>query len=250
MKNCKVYAAVLCALTFSSQIMAKTLEPADTEVWQPIPKQISFSANNVPSDAIILFDGSSTSAWQKNNFDEKIDWTVLNGAMTVAGGTGDIKTRENFCDVQLHIEWQTPAIVTDKNGKELNGQERNNSGVFFQERYEVQILDSYKNQTYSNGQAGAIYKQYIPEVNASLPPTQWQTYDIIYNAPKFSNNILITPANMTVLHNGVLIQNNVQLQGPTVYIGKPSYSPHGCAPILLQDHGNPISFRNIWLRKL
>ncbi|MEE8306936.1 MAG: family 16 glycoside hydrolase, partial [Gammaproteobacteria bacterium] len=166
-------------------------------------------------------------------------------AMTVVPGTGDIRTRQSFSNMQLHIEWRTPAEIEGK------AQGRGNSGVILMERYEIQVLDSFKNSTYANGQAGSVYKQHIPLVNAARGPGEWQSYDIIFAAPRFSDTGRIAePARVTVLHNGVLIQNNVSIQGPTVFVGAPSYEAHGAAPIRLQDHRNPVSFRNIWVRRL
>lgn len=220
-----------------------------TEVWSPMPAVVDAPEGKAPSDAIVLFDGTDLSAWR----DDKggaARWTVSDGAMTVSKGGGDIFTRQDFCDVQLHVEWRTPAEVT-QGGKELTGQGRHNSGVFLQDRYEVQVLDSYRAETYPNGQAGAVYKQSIPLVNASRAPGQWQVYDIIYRAPKFDAAGTVTrPATITVLHNGVLIQDHFEIKGPTVWIGTPPYEAHGCAPLRLQDHGNPVSFRNIWIRTL
>jgi len=222
----------------------------ETEVWAPVPAVVTANENTPPSDAITLFDGKSLSQWQGAEGGEA-KWDVQNGALTVVPKTGDIKTKESFCDAQLHIEWTTPIKVTGEDGKELTSQARNNSGVFFQELYEVQILDSYNNKTYSNGQAGSIYKQHIPLVNPTRAPGVWQTYDIIFTAPKFNAaKKLTSPARATVLLNGVLVQNNVEIQGATAWIGKPAYSAHGCAPLRLQDHGNAVSFRNIWVRKL
>ena len=222
----------------------------ETEVWTPVPPVITANENTPPSDAIVLFDGKSLSQWQgAEGGDAK--WNIKDGALVVAPKTGDIKTKESFCDVQLHVEWTTPTKVTGEDGKELTSQGRNNSGIFLQEQYEVQVLDSYNNKTYSNGQAGSIYKQSIPLVNPTRAPGVWQTYDIIFTAPKFdSAKKLTSPGRATVLLNGVLVQNNVEIQGATGWIGKPVYTAHGCAPLRLQDHGNPVSFRNIWLRKL
>lgn len=220
-------------------------KPEHTEDWEPEPKQINpGNATTPPSDAVVLFSGNDLSEWESvKGGDAK--WIVEDGVMTVKPGTGDIKTRKKFGDMQLHLEWRSPEII------EGEGQGRGNSGVFLQEKYEVQILDSYNNRTYSNGQAGAVYKQYIPLVNASRKPGEWQTYDIIYTAPLFGEDGEVKkPAYVTVLHNGIIIQNHVEIRGKTEYIGLPSYEKHGDGSIILQDHGNPVSFRNIWLREL
>ncbi len=220
-------------------------DPKATEVWEPEPRVVTPGQNLAPpSDAIVLFDGSDASAWRHRDGSD-IKWKIEDGAMTVVGGTGSIFTREDFGDVQLHIEWRSPRVV------EGEDQGRGNSGVFLQNMYEVQVLDSYNNRTYSNGQAGSIYKQYMPLVNACRPPGEWQTYDIIYKAPHFNTDgIKVAPGYLTVIHNGVLIQNHVEIKGTTPYIGLPKNPAHGDGPIQLQDHGNPVSYRNIWLRKL
>lgn len=215
-----------------------------TEVWEPVPSIVSLDKGGMPSDAIPLFDGNSLDKWVSLK-GEANPWSLKNGEMIVKPGTGDIKTKQTFCDVQLHLEWKTPTKVED-----MEGQQRNNSGIFFQQRYEIQILDSFDNKTYPNGQAASVYKQTIPLVNAMLPPGQWQTYDIIFNAPTFKGSELEKPAYITVIHNGVIVQNHVEIQGKTEWIGPPSYEPHGCEPFQLQDHGNLVSFRNIWVRKL
>ena len=219
-----------------------------TEIWEPIPQKIeSFSFSKAPSDAIILFDGTDFSNWVTWG-DKEPQWIINNdGSMTVVNGNGAILTKESFGSVQLHIEWKTGAEGLDKH----NNQSRSNSGVFFQQNYEIQILDSYQNPTYVNGQAGSVYKQYIPLKNASKKPGDWQSYDIIFTAPEFKNKILENPGYFTVFHNGVLIQNHVEIKGTTTNVGQPKYSAHGNAPIMLQDHCCiPLSFRNIWLRKL
>lgn len=221
-------------------------DPKATEVWTPVPAKIDAgSATKAPSDAIVLFDGKDLSQWENAKTGAAAAWTVSGGAITVKPKTGDIKTKEKFEDIQLHIEWRTPTTITG------DGQGRGNSGIFFQERYELQVLDNYTNVTYSNGQAGSIYKQLIPLVNASRKPGEWQTYDVVFTAPRFnSDGTLASPARITVFHNGVLVQNNVELKGSTEYIGQPQYKQHGAASIQLQDHGNLVSFRNIWVRKL
>jgi hypothetical protein len=239
---------LLAVLSCSAASPQGTPEPwqlaQKTEVWEPIPQVVSAPTNAPPSDALVLFNGSHLSQWESTQ-GGAAHWSVSNGVMTVVPGTGNIRTQRAFCDVQLHLEWRTPAEVGD-----LTGQQRNNSGVFLQERYEVQILDSYDNPTYPNGQAASIYKQHIPLVNAMRPPGEWQIYDIIFKAPRFDGEKLVEPAYITVLHNGVLVQNHVEIQGTTEWIGEPQYQAHGCAPIALQDHNDPVSFRNIWVREL
>jgi hypothetical protein len=218
----------------------------ETEVWEPVPPVVATPPNMPPADAIVLFDGKNLDQWISAEEDKPAGWTVGKGEFTVKATTGDIKTKESFCDVQLHLEWKSPTVIA---GKE--GQGRGNSGVFFQERYEIQVLDSYDNKTYPNGQAASVYKQIIPLVNASRAPGEWQAYDVIYKAPRFDNQGQLTsPATVTVLHNNVLVQNHAEIQGPTSWIGHPPYEAHGCAPLRLQDHGDPVSFRNIWVRKL
>lgn len=220
-------------------------DPALTEVWDPVPPKIDpGDASRAPSDAIVLFDGTDLAAW--SGPDGAAGWEVENGAFTVTPGAGDLATRRAFGDVQLHLEWRSPTVLTGE------GQERGNSGVFLMGRYEVQVLDSYESLTYSNGQAGSIYKQHIPAVNATRAPGEWQAFDIVFTAPRFApGGRLERPATMTVLHNGVLIHNHVTLLGPTVFIGEPAYEAHESKlPLTLQDHGNLVSFRNIWIREL
>lgn len=223
-----------------------SFDPKVTEVWDLKPKKVAAgsSAGEAPSDAIVLFDGKDLSKWSKMDGSDA-RWEVKDGAVTVVKGAGDIKTKQEFGDVQLHIEWRTPVQV------EGEGQGRGNSGIFLQERYELQVLDSYENQTYSNGQAGSIYKQHIPLVNASRNPGEWQTYDVIFTAPRFSENGRVaTAACITVFQNGIVIQNNVQITGTTQNKGLPVYQLHGKASLKLQDHDNPVSYRNIWIREL
>lgn len=220
-------------------------DPTVTEIWEPQPEVVTpGNGNGPPSDAIVLFDGSSFDNWAHLD-GSPVKWKLENGAMTVVGGTSDIKTKQVFEDVQLHVEWTSPSVV------ESEGQGRGNSGVWFQERYEIQVLDNYNNKTYINGQAGSVYKQHPPLVNACKAPGEWQTYDIIYQAPRFNDKgQILIPARVTVLHNGVLVQNNAEVWGPVEYRGLPQYKAHGAGAIKLQDHGNPVSFRNIWVRKL
>jgi hypothetical protein len=229
------------------------MKPEMTEFYEPVPALVTpgkSSANAVltaPSDAIVLFDGKDLSKW-KNKDGGGAQWDVKNGVFTVKKGTGDISTVQEFNDFQLHIEWSIPSGITGK------GQARGNSGIFLQGIYELQVLDNYDNTTYVNGQAGSIYKQTAPLKNAMRPPGDWNVYDVIYTAPRFKeDSTLFSPARVTVIHNGVVIQNNTTITGTTPYIGLPKYSFHGRGPIKLQDHGDPsapISFRNIWIREM
>jgi hypothetical protein len=211
-------------------------------------------ASPVPSDAIVLFDGTNLDEWTNARDGSRAGWTVADGVVTVNKEAGDIQTRRRFGNYQLHIEWRIPEQISG------NGQARGNSGLYMarpggeSEGYELQILDSYENETYVNGMAGSIYKQSIPLVNPSRKPGEWQTYDVLWTAPVFrADGSLQEPARVTVFFNGVLVQNDFELQGDTRYIGEPRYLPHGDSPILLQAHGDPsppISFRNIWIREL
>ncbi|MEK6321158.1 MAG: DUF1080 domain-containing protein [Acidobacteriota bacterium] len=204
------------------------------------------SDSDPPSDATVLFDGKDLSRWRSVNNGGDAKWKIKDGYVEVSPGTGDIATKEEFGDCQLHIEWATPSEVKGE------GQERGNSGVFLMERYEVQVLDSYKNKTYYHGQAGAIYKQHAPLVNASRKPGEWQSFDIIFKTPKFDEQgKVIERARLTVLHNGVLIQNNVEIYGNTWHDRPPLYIAHGPkGSVKLQDHSNPLRYRNIWIRQL
>ncbi len=250
-------------LFFISTIISAVLfgqqqgDPKATEVWTPVPKIVTPGATNstAPSDAIILFDGKNLDEWvSTKDTATAAGWTVGKGAFTVKKGTGNIQTKRLFTDYQLHLEWRIPKNITG------SGQARGNSGVFLaatgpgDEGYEIQVLDCYNNTTYVNGQAGSIYKQYSPLANACKKPGEWQTYDIVWTASRFNDDGTVkTPARITAIHNGVLIQNNVEVKGVTVYIGSPMYKKHGAAAIKLQDHGDPsepISFRNIWVREL
>jgi len=231
----------------TNKVEEKTWKPEDTEIWDPEPQELSFNKNNVPSDAIVLFDGSNLDQWEHAYKAKKVAGWTLNGdgTMTVKPGSGDIKTKVKFGSIQLHLEWKSPTIV------ESEGQGRGNSGIFFQDKYEVQILDSYKNRTYANGQATAVYKQYVPLVNAMKSPQEWQTYDIIFHAPEFDASGNKTKSGtFTVIHNGVLVQDHIEILGTTEYIGPPKNPTHGDDVIKLQDHGNTVSYRNIWVRKL
>jgi hypothetical protein len=235
---------------------AAQARPQDTEVWTPVPPIVTPGRTNAdpPSDAVVLFDGRSIAEWVSAKDGSPARWSVADGVMTVVKAAGDIRTKRTFTNYQLHVEWRVPENVTGKD------QERGNSGVYLgwsetgDFGYELQVLDSYQNTTYVNGQAASIYKQYAPLANAMRKPGEWQTYDVVWTAPVFdANGAVSSPAYVTAFHNGVLVQNHVALRGDTKYIGKPEYRAHGPLPILLQAHGDPsppLSFRNIWIREL
>ncbi len=200
-----------------------------------------------PSDAVVLFDGTSLAEWQRaDSAGGPAMWLVKDGYMEVAAGTGAITTRRAFGSVQLHIEWRAPLPAKGE------GQERGNSGVFLMSHYEIQVLDSYDNVTYADGQAAAVYGQTPPLVNASRPPGVWQTYDIIFHRPVFgADSSVVGPARVTVFHNGVLVHDNVAITGWTVHNRVATYRPHADRlPLLLQDHGAPVRYRNVWVREL
>ena len=238
-----------------------------TEIYKEVPVVTPGEQNQPPSDAVVLFDGTDLSSWQKSplgigvvmtqiepiiqnisslDTGKPADWKINDGNLEVVGGTGAISTKQAFGDIQLHLEWKCPKVE----GKE--GQAYSNSGIFIMGLYEVQILNSYENPTYANGQVGSVYKQHIPLANASRPPESWQEYDILFTAPQFSEKGRVTkPATVTVIHNGVVVQLNSVVQGPTSFIGEPYYVAHPTKmPLVLQDHGDPVQFRNIWVREL
>ena len=197
-----------------------------------------------PSDALVLFDGQDTSQWVGRD-GGPIGWQVEDGALTVVPGTGSIQSVEQFGDSHLHIEWAAPAEVKGES------QGRGNSGVFLMGRYEIQVLDCYNNLTYPDGTTAGIYGQYPPLVNACRRPGEWQTYDVVWQGPRFKGDKLVRPAFMTVLHNGIVVHHHAELQGPTQHQALAAYAPHPpVGPLVLQDHGNPVRFRNIWYRPL
>ncbi|MDP4184770.1 MAG: DUF1080 domain-containing protein [Bacteroidota bacterium] len=240
----QLYLFIIIGLLFTSNCYAQ--KPEDTEDWTRKPVVVTPGEGTTPpSDAIILYNNpSDRDKWEGTT--GEIKWTTKGSTLEVVKGTGEIHTRQKFGDIQLHIEWSSPKKVSG------NGQGRGNSGIFLMGLYEVQVLDSYQNETYYNGQAGSIYKQSAPLVNACRKPGEWQSYDILFTAPRFNpDKTLKSPAYVTVLHNGVLIQNHFQLTGKTLFIGKPEYTYHESRlPIVLQDHGNPVRYRNIWVRDL
>ncbi|HKB45429.1 MAG TPA: DUF1080 domain-containing protein [Chitinophagaceae bacterium] len=244
-------------ILFSTINLLAQNDPKTTEVWEPVPKVITpgKTPQDPPSDAIILFNGKNLEAWRSvKDTTQPAGWEVADGVIIVNKKAGNIETKQRFMDYQLHIEWRIPENITGSD------QARGNSGVFLASSgpgdngYELQVLDNYNNKTYVNGQAGSIYKQAIPLVNACKKPGEWQSYDVIWTAPRFNNDSsLKSPARVTVFHNGVLVQNNFELKGMTLYIGKPYYKKHGPSPVKLQAHGDPsepISYRNIWIREL
>lgn len=222
--------------------------PEMTEFWTPQPQIVTPAPcgkiPGAPSDAITLLGSNDLSQWQHDD-GSAVKWNIENGVMTVKPGTGQIRTKKVFGDCQLHIEWSAPTVVKG------SSQGRGNSGVFLQGMYEVQILDNYDNETYMNGQAGSIYKQTPPLVNPIRKPGEWNSYDIIFTAPRFKEDgSLQAHGRITVLFNGVVVQNNTLILGTTEYIGLPQIRPHGDGPIILQDHGDLVKFRNIWIRQL
>jgi hypothetical protein len=242
---------VLAATSFVpafSQEQPDKKTPESSEIWEPQPRIITpgLEYGDAPSDAVVLFDGKGFDNWQSSD-GGAVKWALKDGAMTVVAGAKEIRTKKEFGDFQLHVEWRSPAEVNPSK----TGQGRGNSGIFLQGRYEVQVLDNFNNKTYANGQASSIYKQHIPLVNACRKPGEWQAYDIFFTAARFNaEGRVIHPAYVTVVHNGVITQNHIAIWGPTEYIGLPVYSALDKGPIVLQDHGDAVSFRNIWIREL
>lgn len=254
----RIFITIAAAFSFIiTHAQGDTTKPETTEFYTPVPPIVTpgNTSQDAPSDAIILFNGKNLDAWHGDkDSTQPADWNVSNGILTVNKKAGSIITKQKFMDYQLHLEWRIPENITG------SGQARGNSGVFLANfgkgdvGYEIQILDCYNNKTYVNGQTGAIYKQGIPLANACKKPGEWQAYDIIWTAPRFDDaGNLTSAAKVTVLHNGVLLQNNFELKGQTRYVGPAYYIKHGASPLKLQAHGDasePISFRNIWIRTL
>lgn len=248
-----VFAVSACAF---AQQAAEKPKPEETEVWKPVPPVVTPAAvpGGAPSDAIVLFDGSNEDEWVSAADRMPAKWIVHDGVLTVNKSVGNIETKRKFKNYQLHLEFRIPETITG------SGQFRGNSGVFLASTgpgdagYELQVLDNYKNETYVNGMVGSLYKQAIPLANAARKPGEWETYDVAWTAPVFdAEGKVVRPAYVTVFFNGVLVENHFELQGETLYIGKPFYKAYDRAPIKLQAHGDksePISFRNIWVREL
>jgi hypothetical protein len=241
------WVAVVALLTSPIALAAQqwpvhSLERPQPPIVDPGPGR---APESPPSDALVLFDGKDLAQWQAAD-GGPAKWLVRDGYMEVAPGSGHIVTRRAFGDVQLHVEWATPTPPTGE------GQERGNSGVFLMSHYEIQVLDSYHNDTYADGQAAAVYGQTPPLVNASRAPGAWQSYDIVFHAPRFAaDGSVRDSARVTVLHNGVLVQDDTRITGWTVHGRRAHYAPHpDRLPLLLQDHGNPVRFREIWIREL
>ncbi|MGB7294795.1 MAG: DUF1080 domain-containing protein [Candidatus Aminicenantales bacterium] len=245
----------LLAACASRESTSAAAQKVDLERWaihdlsRPVPPVVDPGPAGLPApppaDAIVLFDGKDLSQWEDGK-GGPAGWKVENGYVEVVAKTGTIRTKKEFGNCQVHVEWAAPVEVKGE------GQERGNSGVFLMDMYEVQVLDSYSNRTYADGQAAAIYGQYPPLVNACRKPGEWQSFDIIFRRPRFdAAGELLQPARMTVLHNGVLVHDTVELTGPTVHKARPPYKPHDIRlPLSLQDHENPVRYRNIWLREL
>jgi hypothetical protein len=258
----KIYIAMISTVILTGVIgITNGQEKAkheDTELYTPVPEVVTpgKTTADAPSDAIVLFDGKNLDKWvTTDDRSQPAKWKVEDGILTVDKRTGNIETKQSFNNYQLHLEWRVPANITGE------GQARGNSGLFLASLgkgdlgYELQIMDSYKNKTYTNGMAGSIYKQTTPLFNAAKKPGEWQTYDVIWTAPTFNTDSTVkTPARVTVLYNGIIVQNNFELKGPTQYVGQPAYrKAHGPSPVKLQAHGDksePISYRNIWIREL
>lgn len=238
--------STVIALDANSQTR-EGMQPEETEWYEPVPPKVEPGENifsDPPSDAIILFDGSDMNKWESRNGGE-VSWEITDEYVTVKKGSGDIVTKKSFGSAQLYLEFRAPMNM------EHTGQDRGNSGIFLQNRYEIQVLDAWENPTYVNGMGGSVYKQTAPLVNPAKRPGEWQSYNILFTAPNFNDDgDLISPARITVIWNGVVVQNNTEILGHTPYIGYPEYNPHGKAPLRLQDHNSKVSYRNIFIREV
>jgi len=249
--SCKQEVKEFSAISDSEEELTEPTKPEETEFYKPVPPIVNpIGQNGVPSDAIVLFDGTNLNAWESVNnngvatwiLNEKEKSMIVHRANDTINAT--IQTKKKFGSVQLHMEWKSPSEIQG------DGQNRGNSGIFLQGKYEVQVLDNNDNDTYVNGQVGSIYKQSVPLAKASVSTGEWNSYDIIYHAPEFNRDKKIKPAIITVIHNGVLIQDHFEIKGTTEYIGWPKNKAHGKGPIILQDHGSPVSYKNVWVREL
>lgn len=243
-------AGSLCAQTTQQNAAARAnatprWDPRSTEWYTPVPEKVTpATTTNAPSDAIVLFDGTNLEQWETRD-GKAVEWTIKNGALVVTPGKGTIRTKEYFGDCQLHIEFRSP------DPEEYDGQNRGNSGIMLQSAYEIQVLDGDNNPTYVNGMVGSVYKQSAPLANAYTKNGEWQVYDIYWKAPVFDGaGQLVSPAMVTVVLNGIAVQNNYILKGNTPYTGLPKYTAHGRMPLTLQDHGTEVAYRNIWIRNL
>ena len=255
LSNVSVMAAVMCVCLGAAGLAQRTRQDPSLKQWpihdeaRPMPPVVEPGPAGppapVPADAVVLFGGADLSGWTTAK-GAPPGWQVRDGYMEAVKGSGGIKTTKTFGDCQLHVEWASPSAAVG------SGQDRGNSGVFLMDIYEVQVLDSYESKTYADGMAASIYGQFPPLVNASRKPGEWQTYDIVFHRPRFdAAGALVTPARMTVFHNGILVHDNDELTGPTAHKARPPYKAHeDRLPISLQDHSHPVRFRNIWIRDL
>jgi hypothetical protein len=240
-------AALLATLGASSAVAQAKIDWPVHDLARPMARVVDpGAAGQAPADAIVLFDGKDLTKWKSQKTGGAAEWKVAGGYFEVVKGKGGIQTIDGFGDCQLHVEWMSPTPPVGE------GQDRGNSGVFLMGIYEIQVLDSYQSKTYADGQAGALYGQYPPLVNATRKPGEWQTYDIVFNAPRFdAAGKVVRPARVTAFLNGVLVQNARELTGPTVHKARPPYKAHAAKlPLSLQDHAHPVRFRNMWIREL
>jgi len=246
------YAVWLAALPLLAAVTLPVIPWKPNDRSRPVPPAVTHATPSTqqepgkpPSDATVLFNGKDLSNWEGAK-GGPAQWIVRSGYFEVAPGTGDIRTKQAFGDCQLHAEWASP---NPPRGKD---QDRGNSGISLMGLYEIQVLDTYKSPTYADGMVGAVYGQWPPLVSAALPPGEWQTYDVVFHGPRFADDGALTRlATVTLLHNGVLVQDHVSLTGPTAHMSRPPYKKTpDRLPLQLQDHHHPVHFRNIWIREL